>query len=246
MNDRLYRSRDERIFAGVAGGVAERFDLDPSLVRIVWVVLMFVTGSLFFWLYVVMAVVVPESPTSTDRWAGWTTTAAPNGGGVPGWTAPGASGAAFAAAGPPSSSSDDPGETTPAGEAGGLVDVAPPADPGPVDEPDPSTGRAAEAGTELEPAPAAPPPATSPPAPAAWTAAPPPGWNPGRDAYGHRRRGGGAVIGGLVLILLGGYFFIRTVAPQFDPGAFWPVIFIVIGVALVIGSFRPGGSDRSG
>ncbi len=49
-----------------------------------------------------------------------------------------------------------------------------------------------------------------------------------------------------MLILLGGYFLLRTVAPQFDPGAFWPVIFIVIGVALVIGSFRPGGSDRSG
>jgi phage shock protein PspC (stress-responsive transcriptional regulator) len=44
VNDRLYRSRDERIFAGVAGGVAERFDLDPSLVRR-WVILMFVTGS---------------------------------------------------------------------------------------------------------------------------------------------------------------------------------------------------------
>ncbi|HSS36800.1 MAG TPA: PspC domain-containing protein, partial [Patescibacteria group bacterium] len=238
MNDRLYRSRDERIFAGVAGGVAERFDLDPSLVRIVWVVLMFVTGSLFFWLYVVMAVVVPESPTSTDRWAGWTTTAAPNGGGVPGWRAPGASGAAFAAAGPPSSSPGDPGET-PAGEAGALVDVAPPAEPGPVVDQDPSTGPAAEARTGLEPGPAAPPPATGSSTPAAWSAAPPPGWNPGRDADRRGRRGGGAVIGGLVLILLGGYFFIRTVAPQFDLGAFWPVIFIVIGVALVIGSFRP-------
>ena len=49
-----------------------------------------------------------------------------------------------------------------------------------------------------------------------------------------------------MLILLGGYFLIRTVAPQIDLGAFWPVIFIVIGVALVIASFRPGGSDRSG
>ena len=43
-----------------------------------------------------------------------------------------------------------------------------------------------------------------------------------------------------MLILLGGYFFIRTVAPQFDLGAFWPVIFIVIGVALVIGSIPAG------
>ncbi len=45
MNDRLYRSRDERMFAGVAGGVAERFDLDPSLVRVVWLILMFLSGG---------------------------------------------------------------------------------------------------------------------------------------------------------------------------------------------------------
>ena len=35
MDDRLYRSRDERMIAGVAGGLAERLDLDPSLVRII-------------------------------------------------------------------------------------------------------------------------------------------------------------------------------------------------------------------
>ena len=82
MTDRLYRSRDERMFAGVAGGVAERFDLDPSLVRVVWVILMFLTGSLFFWLYVVMAIVVPEAPSGADRWAGWTTASEPGSGAV--------------------------------------------------------------------------------------------------------------------------------------------------------------------
>jgi len=58
VNDRLYRSRDERMFAGVAGGVAERLDLDPSLVRVVWVILMFLSGGLFFLLYIVMAILV--------------------------------------------------------------------------------------------------------------------------------------------------------------------------------------------
>ncbi|MFL5674336.1 MAG: PspC domain-containing protein [Chloroflexota bacterium] len=62
MDDRLYRSRDERILAGVAGGVAERLDADPSLIRIVWAVLVFLTGGLALLVYVVMAIVVPNAP----------------------------------------------------------------------------------------------------------------------------------------------------------------------------------------
>ena len=34
MNERLYRSREDRMLAGVAGGLAEIWDADPSLVRI--------------------------------------------------------------------------------------------------------------------------------------------------------------------------------------------------------------------
>ena len=34
---RLVRSSRERMWAGVAGGMAEYFDLDPSLVRLLWV-----------------------------------------------------------------------------------------------------------------------------------------------------------------------------------------------------------------
>ena len=44
MNDRLYRSVDDRVIAGVCGGVAVRFALDPSLVRVLWVVVALVTG----------------------------------------------------------------------------------------------------------------------------------------------------------------------------------------------------------
>src|SRR3970282_1587383 len=62
MDDRLYRSRDERMVAGVAGGLAERLDLDPSLVRIIWAVLVLPTGFLALLVYVVMAIVVPEEP----------------------------------------------------------------------------------------------------------------------------------------------------------------------------------------
>ena len=62
MDDRLYRSRTDRMIAGVAGGLAEHYDLDPSLVRIGWALLILFTGGLFFLLYIVMAIVVPEEP----------------------------------------------------------------------------------------------------------------------------------------------------------------------------------------
>jgi phage shock protein PspC (stress-responsive transcriptional regulator) len=69
MRARLYRSRDDRILAGVAGGVAEYFDLDPSLVRIVWALLAF-AGGFGLLLYIVMAIVVPEEPwTGEQPWA---------------------------------------------------------------------------------------------------------------------------------------------------------------------------------
>ncbi len=62
MTERLYRSRDDRMLAGVAGGVAEMLDTDPSLIRIVWVLLAFLTGGIALVVYIVMAIVVPEQP----------------------------------------------------------------------------------------------------------------------------------------------------------------------------------------
>jgi phage shock protein C len=64
MNERLYRSVDDRMIGGVCGGVAARLDIDPSLVRIVWALLILPTGLLALAAYVVMWLVVPEAPTS--------------------------------------------------------------------------------------------------------------------------------------------------------------------------------------
>jgi phage shock protein C len=64
MNRRLYRSRRDSILGGVAGGVADYFDMDPSIVRIIWVVLALVTGGIFLVLYIVMWIVVPEGPNA--------------------------------------------------------------------------------------------------------------------------------------------------------------------------------------
>ncbi len=64
MNRRLYRSRRDSMLGGVAGGVADYFDMDPSIVRVVWAVLALVTGGIFLVLYIVMWIVVPEGPSA--------------------------------------------------------------------------------------------------------------------------------------------------------------------------------------
>ncbi|MEO8437215.1 MAG: PspC domain-containing protein [Chloroflexota bacterium] len=68
MTERLYRSRDDRMLAGVAGGLAETLDVDPSIIRVVWAVLVFLTGGLALLVYIVMAVVVPERPAGQEVW----------------------------------------------------------------------------------------------------------------------------------------------------------------------------------
>ena len=66
MTDRLYRSPDDRMLAGVAGGLAEMLDVDTSIIRIVWAVVAVLTGGLALLVYVVMAIVVPERPAGLE------------------------------------------------------------------------------------------------------------------------------------------------------------------------------------
>jgi len=82
MGDRLYRSRRERALAGVAGGLAERYGADVSVIRVAWVLLALASGGVFALVYLVMALVVPEAPEAPEG-----VTAAPEG--VPAAPAPG-------------------------------------------------------------------------------------------------------------------------------------------------------------
>ena len=62
MNHRLYRCRHDRRLAGVASGMAEFFDLDPTLVRVLWFLSIIFTGGLSILLYIGLAVIVPQEP----------------------------------------------------------------------------------------------------------------------------------------------------------------------------------------
>ena len=61
MEKKLYRSRTDRKLVGVCGGLGKYFDIDSTIVRIVFVLLLF-CGTLGFWLYIAMAIIVPEEP----------------------------------------------------------------------------------------------------------------------------------------------------------------------------------------
>ena len=49
------------MIGGVCAGLAEFFNIDPTIVRLIFVILL-LTGTAGFWIYVIMLVVVPEAP----------------------------------------------------------------------------------------------------------------------------------------------------------------------------------------
>ena len=59
---RLYRSRNDRVLTGIAGGMAEYLEVDPTVVRILWVLATIFTGGLVLLLYIVLAFVIPVNP----------------------------------------------------------------------------------------------------------------------------------------------------------------------------------------
>jgi phage shock protein C len=59
---KLYRSRTERQISGICGGLGEYLNVDPTIMRIAFVAGFFLTGSLTFWAYLILWIVIPESP----------------------------------------------------------------------------------------------------------------------------------------------------------------------------------------
>jgi phage shock protein C len=55
---RLYRSQKDRMLAGVAGGIGEYFDIDPTFIRLIWVILG-LTGTGII-AYIIAWIIIPE------------------------------------------------------------------------------------------------------------------------------------------------------------------------------------------
>ena len=61
MEKRLYKISEGRLIAGVCGGIAEYFNIDPTIVRVIWAVLVACCGTGLI-LYLICALVMPTKP----------------------------------------------------------------------------------------------------------------------------------------------------------------------------------------
>lgn len=61
---KLYRSTRDRKIAGVCGGLAEYFGVDPTLIRVIAVLLLLPGGLPGFLPYVIMWLIVPDDPVA--------------------------------------------------------------------------------------------------------------------------------------------------------------------------------------
>ena len=85
MDRKLYRSRRDRVISGVCGGIAEYFEVDPTLVRLIAAALAVVSFGTAVLVYLVMAIVVPEEPPEAAEGRGFPVSETP---GVPVQTQP--------------------------------------------------------------------------------------------------------------------------------------------------------------
>lgn len=123
MDERLYRSSTDRVISGVAGGLAAWLRIDPSIVRVAWVLAAIFSAGIALLVYFVMMIVVPLAP------AGWPAPApglGPGSGGVPGWNAGAApaQGAGWTAGTGWSSGSQWPSQPAPGAQPAASPDAA--------------------------------------------------------------------------------------------------------------------------
>lgn len=57
---RLYRSRDHRMVAGILGGLAEYFTIDPTILRLGFVVGLFFSAGLLIFVYLFAIFIIPN------------------------------------------------------------------------------------------------------------------------------------------------------------------------------------------
>lgn len=65
MEKKLYKSTTDKKLAGVCGGLAKYFNLDPTIVRVLYVLAaILTTGIPFTLIYIILALVMPEEPAA--------------------------------------------------------------------------------------------------------------------------------------------------------------------------------------
>jgi phage shock protein C len=233
---RLYRSADDRMISGVAGGMAEYFDMDPALVRVLWVISFIVTASATFWVYVVMMLVVPMQSNDWPPESAWN----PGGPGVPNGSA-----GYWAGFAPPQTDSAS-GPSAPAGPDAtqpGSSDAIPPVD---ADTAMPGgSSETASGGSGASPF------STSPASASGWWSN---DWQSQRrqarwqrkmerwqrraDERNYHSYGGPGLFFGLMLVIVGGLLAWHQFDPGFHLDLAGPIAIIAFGSILVASAFR--------
>jgi phage shock protein C len=216
---------------GVLGGIALRLEVDPSLVRLVFVIVWIATGLVpLFVVYIIAGLIIPEAPAGYEAWVRTTRTRWGPG-------APGAEGPSWPDAPPQASWPAPPPPARPAWTASSVEPGTARAATGTAGAADPAAGAADGTAGAAD---AAGGPGQAP-------AGPPPAWGSAWDTTGRpmpappRRESDGrvaAAVGGIVLVGLGAIFLAGQLVPEVDWGLVWPVALIALGALLVIGSIR--------
>ncbi len=63
---RLYRDPDDFVLGGVCSGIAAYFNIDPVIVRIIAILLVFLAGT-SFWVYIILWIIIPEAKTTAQK-----------------------------------------------------------------------------------------------------------------------------------------------------------------------------------
>jgi phage shock protein C len=63
---KLYRSQENRMIAGICGGIGEYFEIDPNLIRILWMMFSLAGGAGVL-AYIAAYVIIPERPSPLKR-----------------------------------------------------------------------------------------------------------------------------------------------------------------------------------
>jgi len=206
---RLYRSRNDKQLAGVAAGMAEYLELDPTLIRILWILSAFLGGFTIL-LYIILAFIIPLAPAAGGYGPSW----APGGSWAPtgswgrgGTSAPGTGGTSAPGEGPIAGAG-------PVGGTEGQDATGTPADASPT-----QGWNAAQAGWDP-----------------AWTGSQT--WAAQAPVAERRRGPGAAVYVGVILVVFGVIALADAVIPGLAGISLAPALLVALGAALLIGSMR--------
>jgi phage shock protein C len=64
---RLYRSKKERMLGGVCAGLGEHFDIDPTVIRLVWAVITVLSIGTGVLVYIIAWILIPEEESGSSE-----------------------------------------------------------------------------------------------------------------------------------------------------------------------------------